>query len=83
MFLRGILIAAVPGESDELHLDGGSSSDRIWGESGNNTCYGQGGDDYFHARNTLADSVFGGTGTDHAQIDSGIDSMASVENLLP
>ncbi len=64
-------------------LDGGSSTDRMWGDAGNNTYYGQGGDDYIYARNTLADAVFGGTGTDHAQADNGSDTLTAVEDVLP
>ncbi len=63
-------------------LDGGSSTDRMWGEAGNNTCYGQGGDDYIYARNGLADVLYGQAGTDHAQIDTGTDSVTTVEDLL-
>ena len=62
-------------------LDGGSSTDRLWGEAGNNVYYGQGGNDYIYARNTLPDTIFGGSGTDHAQVDSS-DSVASVEDIL-
>jgi Ca2+-binding RTX toxin-like protein len=63
-------------------LDGGSSTDRMWGEAGNNTYYGQGGDDYLYARNSLADVLYGGTGTDHAQLDNGVDQAVTIEDLL-
>lgn len=63
-------------------LDGGSSSDRFWGDAGNNTAFGQGGDDYFYARNGAADTLYGGVGTDHAQVDAG-DVLATIEDLLP
>jgi Ca2+-binding RTX toxin-like protein len=64
-------------------LDGGSSTDRMWGDAGANFYYGQGGDDYLYARNGQADALFGGTGTDHSQLDPGIDTTDGIENLLP
>ncbi|HYO08723.1 MAG TPA: CAP domain-containing protein [Tepidisphaeraceae bacterium] len=69
------------GEGNDA-LDGGSSTDRMWGEAGNNTYFGQGGDDYFYSRNGAADNLHGGVGTDHAQIDTGTDSVATIEDLL-
>src|SRR5205085_608265 len=43
----------------------------------------QGGDDRMYARNSLADTLFGGAGTDHAQIDNGLDSVTTIEDILP
>jgi len=63
-------------------LDGGSSTDRLWGNAGNNVYYGQGGDDYLYARNGSADTLYGQAGTDHAQIDTGIDVINTIEDLL-
>jgi Ca2+-binding RTX toxin-like protein len=63
-------------------LDGGSSMDRFWDDSGNNTFYGQGGDDRIFARNGLADVIYGQKGTDHAQVDQGLDTVVSIEDLL-
>jgi hypothetical protein len=42
----------------------------------------QGGDDYLYARNLLADTLFGGAGTDQAQTDGAAGVIASVEDLL-
>jgi serralysin len=70
------------GEGNDT-LDGGSSTDRMWGGNGNNTYFGQGQDDYLYARNGLADVLYGGAGTDHAQIDDGTDTYAAIEDLLP
>ena len=63
-------------------LDGGPSTDRLWGNDGNNTYYGQGGDDYLYTRNSLPDTLYGQSGTDHAQVDPGLDTVYSVEDLL-
>lgn len=62
--------------------DGGSSTDRIWAEAGNNTYYGQGGDDYLYARTNSADILYGGSGTDHAQLDNVLDQGVAIEDLL-
>ena len=69
------------GEGNDT-LDGGPSADRMWGENGNNIYLGQGGDDRMYARNSLADQVYGGAGTDHAQIDDGTDTIGAIEDLL-
>ena len=54
----------------------------MWGDAGNNTFYGQGGDDYLYARNSLSDTLYGQAGTDHAQIDNGTDVYVTIEDLL-
>jgi Ca2+-binding RTX toxin-like protein len=54
----------------------------MWGDAGTNTYYGQGGDDYFYARNSSADTLYGQAGIDHAQIDNGSDVYNTIEDLL-
>ena len=63
-------------------LDGGSSTDRFWGDSGNDTCYGQSGDDYFYCRDLLLDTVYGGIGSDSAQLDAS-DARFAIDSLIP
>jgi uncharacterized protein YkwD len=63
-------------------MEGGSSTDRFWGEGGNNSYFGQGGDDYFYSRNSLADTLYGQVGVDHAQLDDSLDFREGVEDLL-
>jgi hypothetical protein len=71
------------GNDGNDYLVGGSGSDRIWGEAGNNLFYGQDGDDYFYARNSAADTLNGGSGTNHAQVDPGTtDVRTLVQDLL-
>jgi uncharacterized protein YkwD len=69
------------GDGDDI-MEGGSLPDRLWGEAGNNVFYGHGGDDKFYSRNGSADSLYGGLGNDAAQIDVGIDTHETVEELL-
>ncbi len=63
------------------YLDGGSSTDRLWGEAGNDNLYGQGGDDYLYAKDSALDTVYGGTGTDSAQLDL-TDTRGAIEAVL-
>jgi serralysin len=63
------------------YLDGGSSMDRLWGEAGNDNLYGQGGNDYLYAKDSALDTVYGGTGSDSAQLDL-TDTRAAIETLL-
>jgi Ca2+-binding RTX toxin-like protein len=69
------------GDGDDI-MEGGSLPDRLWGEAGNNVYYGHGGDDKFYSRNGAADSLYGGLGNDAAQIDVGLDTHETVEELL-
>ena len=69
------------GDGDDI-MEGGSLPDRLWGEAGNNVFYGHGGDDKFYSRNGSADSLYGGLGNDAAQIDVGIDTHETIEELL-
>jgi uncharacterized protein YkwD len=69
------------GDGDDI-MEGGSLPDRLWGEAGNNVYYGHGGDDKFYSRNGSADFLYGGLGNDAAQIDVGVDTHETVEELL-
>lgn len=62
-------------------LDGGSSGDRLEGGAGNDTIYGQSGDDKFYTKDGVADTLFGASGTDSANVDS-IDRRESIELLI-
>jgi Ca2+-binding RTX toxin-like protein len=62
-------------------LDGGSSNDRLEGGAGLDTFFGQGGDDSIYSKDSVAESIFGGSGNDSAQFDSS-DKRESVEKTL-
>ena len=63
-------------------MEGGSFPDRLWGEAGNNVYYGHGGSDKFYSRNGATDQLYGGADYDIAQIDVGMDTHETVEELL-
>jgi Ca2+-binding RTX toxin-like protein len=62
------------------YLDGGSGNDRFWGGNGAQTMMGQGGNDRFYLRDGVVDMVYGGSGTDWADVDP-TDQLASIEQL--
>jgi Ca2+-binding RTX toxin-like protein len=63
-------------------LDGGSSNDRLQGDSDADTMYGQSGNDHFFAKaDGGKDSLIGGSGTDDAQRDAGLDIVNTSETL--
>lgn len=64
---------------DEVH--GGTGADILNSGQGVNRLYGDDGDDVFYTRNSLVDSLDGGTGYDQAQVDSN-DVLSNVEALL-
>lgn len=88
------------GANDAIHggkgndtLYGSNGNDVVYGDKGNDVLYGQKGSNYLdggpgfdtlYARNSLRDSVVGGAGIDHAQIDSGVDVIpfSDVETLM-
>lgn len=72
----------IRGEAGNDTLAGLAGNDRLYAGSGNNELYGHGGNDFFYAQNGLADSLFGGSGTDSAEIDEGLDVLASIEVIL-
>lgn len=78
------------GQSDD-NAFGGRGNDTIFAGAGNDTLHaGLGdnqlfagdGDDQLFARNGLADTVDGGAGINQAQIDSGLDSVTSIQTFL-
>jgi len=62
------------------YVDGGSGNDRFWGGRGAQTMMGQGGNDRFYLKDGVVDMIFGGSGTDWADVDT-TDQLASVETL--
>jgi len=62
---------------------GGDNSDVIDGGPGEDRLFGAGGTDLIRARDGARDVVDGGPGVDRAQIDRGLDSVRSIERLLP
>lgn len=62
-------------------LYGGSGNDTLTGGLGNDTLYGDAGNDTFYARDSAADRLFGGAGTDRAQVDA-IDLRSEIEILI-
>ena len=69
------------GDGNDL-MDGGSSTDRLWGDAGNDILYGQSGNDYFYCRESVLDTIYGGSGDDSAQLDAS-DIRGAIETLLP
>lgn len=69
------------GDGDDV-MEGGSSPDRMWGETGTNYFYGHGGNDKMYARYGQSDVIHGGADTDAAQIDAGLDTYATIEEIL-
>jgi Ca2+-binding RTX toxin-like protein len=54
-------------------LTGGSGADQLFGEAGNDTLFG---------RDSIADLLDGGSGTDKAQRDSTLDSVLNIESFI-
>jgi len=76
----------VGGKGDD-HLIGGNGQNILRGLVGNDTLdggpladffEGDAGDDVFHAQDGVADRVFGGTGTDSGEFDTGLDHVNGV-----
>jgi Ca2+-binding RTX toxin-like protein len=64
-------------------LDGGGNNDRLEGGLGRDTFLGQGGNDTIYARDGVGDEIVsGGSGDDSAQIDTGLDRLASIKTIL-
>ena len=62
-------------------LDGGIANDLITGNLGADTMIGNTGNDTFFAADSIADQIIGGSGTDSADIDDGLDVVSEVENV--
>jgi Ca2+-binding RTX toxin-like protein len=69
------------GDGDDL-IYGGRHNDWLDGGPGNDSLFGQDGDDILLARDFLADFLDGGEGNDKAQVDVGVDTLVSIEELL-
>lgn len=69
------------GEGNDV-LDGGSSNDRIWGEGGSDYLLGRAGNDSLFSRDSVADVIDGGAGTDRAQVDDVLDVVGNIVELL-
>jgi Ca2+-binding RTX toxin-like protein len=61
---------------------GGAGNDILDGGAGADVLDGGAGDDIFFARDSVADQILGGAGNDRAKIDTGLDSMNSVESTF-
>lgn len=70
------------GGSGNDFLNGQFGSDTFISGLGNDQLYGESGDDWFYVRDGLADTIFGGGDYDRAQIDSALDVLTNVEELL-
>ncbi|HEV8516731.1 MAG TPA: calcium-binding protein, partial [Candidatus Limnocylindrales bacterium] len=60
----------------------GSGNDTITGSGVSNILWGNAGNDTFYVDDNVADEVHGGTGTDSADRDPGLDSTFSIEIYL-
>ncbi len=69
------------GDGGNDMLDGGSHNDRLDGGIGTDSFFGGGGNDIILARDLIAESIFGASGVDSAQVDAG-DVHSSIETLL-
>ena len=67
--------------NDEIH--GGAGNDKLYAGKGNDKLYGDDGNDWLYAKDSAADIVNGGGGTeDHAQRDEGLDTVTGVEFFI-
>jgi Ca2+-binding RTX toxin-like protein len=64
-------------------LYGLGGSDTIYAGNGGSALYGGDGNDFLYARNSIADYLDGGAGTDSGHIDTLLDKTVSVEVFLP
>jgi Tol biopolymer transport system component len=69
--------------TDIENVTGGNGGDTLTGSSAANALRGNPGNDRIFARDGVRDVVDGGTGTDEAQIDSGLDAVTSIESFIP
>ena len=70
------------GEDGNDSLYGGGGDDLMTGGVGLDYLYGQEGNDTFYTRDSAFDSVNGGSGTNHAQLDDLYDSQEAIQDLL-
>lgn len=66
------------GNGGNDYIRGGGGNDTIYGGAGKNALYGDDGNDTFYSKNTIADFLSGGNGTDKANKDAS-DVLNSVE----
>jgi Ca2+-binding RTX toxin-like protein len=64
-------------------MSGWSGDDRLVGNSGRDRLWAGRGRDFISARDGQRDWVSGGSGSDEARIDSGLDRVRWVERILP
>lgn len=70
------------GSSASNRLTGGGGNDTITGNAGADYLDGGTGNDTLYAKDGVRDSVVGGTGTDRARRDSGVDGVSGVESYF-
>jgi hypothetical protein len=71
----------IGGDSYHNGLYGTDGNDTLIAGSGSSIIGGQGGNDTIDATNGVADQINGGSGTDTATIDCGLDTVKNVENV--
>lgn len=69
------------GDGDDV-VDGAGGDDTVSGGLGVDLLWGGIGNDSLYARDDEADTVDGGTGTDGAEVDEGVDIVTGVESQL-
>jgi len=84
--IRDVLIGAagddlIRGMRGYDRLVGQAGSDQLVGGPGHDVLIGGSGNDFFYALDSLADSLFGGTGTDRARRDR-VDKLISIEGTF-
>jgi Ca2+-binding RTX toxin-like protein len=79
------------GDAGDDVLSGGAGNDTLYGDDGNDTLtgglgkdtfYGGAGDDTFYAADGKPDTLYGGDGTDRADLDPTLDITNSVEQTF-
>ncbi len=69
------------GENGNDQLIGGEGDDQLDGGAGLDSVYGELGDDVIKAKDSAADLIDGGDGTDTATVDNSLDSLTSIETI--
>ena len=69
----------ITGLAGNDRIDGGPGNDQINGGAGADTLIGGTGNDWFNAKDGVADRINGGAGVDRALVDPRLDKLTSVE----
>jgi Ca2+-binding RTX toxin-like protein len=60
----------------------GAGNDTLWGNDGSDLLNGGSGDDLFEAGDSIRDTILGGAGVNRARVDTGLDQVERVQQIL-